>query len=201
MSADRAKKSIFKRWWFWVAVVVIIIVVASVSSGGNGNKSTAAAPATSNAVSSAPTSAPSHNTSTSTSAAYKVGQTATVDKLQVRVNSVKYESKINDGGMGIVQQNGGVWLIVNVTVKNNDTTARTLDDSLFTVLHGDTKYSASTSADIYINNNQGFFLSQVNPGLSETGNIAFNVPAKAAYQLQVNSGFLAKTSAVFDLTN
>ena len=188
MTSEKKKKSLWKRWWVWAVAIIIIIIIAASHSGGNSSTNSSSNPSTTNS-----------SVASSRDVQAKIGQTATVDKFAVTVNSVKYVPKIDDGGTGIVTQNGGVWLIVNVSIKNNDTTSRTLDSSMFTLLKGDAKYSASTTADIYINNNNDFFLSQVNPGLSATGNIAFNVPSQGHYELQVSSGMLGTSHITVNL--
>jgi len=196
--AKGTRKSLFKRWWFWVGAVVVIIIISSIANGGGSSTNNSVAASTSGTPNNTATKTTAPK-ATNTAKTYKVGQTATVDKFVVKVNSVKYQSKIDDGGTGTVTQSGGTWLIVNVTIKNNDTTSRTLDSSLFTVLKGNVKYSASDTVDMFINNNNDFFLTQVNPGLSATGNIAFNVPSQVAYQLEVDSGAFATSKVIFEL--
>lgn len=175
------------RWqrWFVGAVGGFVFVVGLGLAGSSSSAHPTASP-------SPKAKAVSHKVTPKSSAkvshAPHIGQWVTAGKLAFRVNSAQYETVLPNGAPSA---KGGVWLVLNVSVKNGDTQARTLDTSMFTLLKGSTKYQASGSADIYINNNNAFFLESVNPGLTATGNIAFDVPAHAAYQLQVASGLFA----------
>jgi hypothetical protein len=84
----------------------------------------------------------------------------------------------------------GKFVIVQVTVLNNDKESRMVDGSMFKLVGSDgTEFSAYSEADMYINSDLGFFLEQVNPKMTRTGKIAFEVPADASgLQLEVSSG-------------
>ncbi|QQE78096.1 DUF4352 domain-containing protein [Alicyclobacillus sp. SO9] len=131
--------------------------------------------------------------------AVKMGQWATAGKLTFKVNSMKYESKLPESSMGAPSANGGKWLILNVSIKNKDSKTRTIDTTMFKLFKGKTSYNASSEADIFINKNSSFFLKQLNSGLSAKGNIAFNVPKKETYQLQVGSGMFESTTKMIEL--
>lgn len=178
------------RWqrWFVGAVGGFVFVVGLGLAGSSSSAHPTASP-------SPKAKAVSHKVTPKSSAkvshAPHIGQWVTAGKLAFRVNSAQYETVLPQAAYGAPSANGGVWLVVNVSVKNGDTQARTLDTSMFTLRNGSTKYQASGTADIYINNNNAFFLESVNPGLTATGNIAFDVPVQTAYQLQVASGLFA----------
>jgi hypothetical protein len=163
-----------KKWWIWSTAVVVVIFVVAAHAGGQEQGATV-----------------SPNLP-------KIGQTVMINPFVIKVNSVKYVSAINDGGA--VAQNGGVWALVNITLKNTSTTSQTLDASLFTLLRGKTKYSASDTADLYVNKGNNFYFTQLNPGLSATGTIAFNVPAQGNYDLQVAGGLLSGSHVLISLS-
>lgn len=207
--SDKPKKALWKRWWVWVGGIIVIIIIAANAGGGNattpagnsaGGNSTGNV-STSKPVASKPTTKAATKPATKLAApkVYKVGEAVKVGKITVTVHSVKYE-KIIQNVLGNLSANGGEWMILNVTVKNDDTTSHTIDSSMFTALKGKSKYQASSNASMYINNNGAtFFLDQLNPGLSETGNIAFDIPSSGKYQLQVSGGMVSLSSATINL--
>lgn len=194
MAEGKRKKALWKRWWVWVGGIIVIIIIASNAGGGG------AAPATApGGNSTGNTSKPASASKPPAAKTYTVGQAVKVGKITVTVRSVKYEKQITSV-LGNLSANGGEWMILNITVKNDDTTSHTLDSSMFTALKGGSKYQASDNADMYINNNGStFFLDQINPGLSETGNIAFDVSSQGKYQLQVSGGLVSLSSATINL--
>lgn len=147
-----------------------------------------ASPTTSVKASTAKTSKPAAPT------VAKVGQWVTAGAFVYKVNAVHYVKSLPDAAYGAPSAHGGEWLELNVSVKNNASKARTMDSSLFTLYKGKTSYNASDAADMFINGSGGsFFLSSVNPGLTDTGTIAFDVPGPSAYVLRVMSGPLGTT--------
>ncbi|WDL97843.1 DUF4352 domain-containing protein [Alicyclobacillus sp. ALC3] len=202
--AGKPKKALWKRWWVWVGgFVVLIIIIASVGNGGAsstpttapaGNSTTGGAaktPNTTKPVASKPT-APK-----STTPVYRIGTPVTVGHLTVTVDKVTYQQQITNA-IGSLSAKSGIWMIAEVTVKNNDTSAHTIDSSMFTLLQGKSKYQASNSATMYMNG-VTFSYDQLNPGLSETGTLAFDVPAQGKYQMQVTGGMFSLSSATINL--
>ena len=82
----------------------------------------------------------------------------------------------------LVKPANGTYLILNVTVKNTGKKS----------INGDTEYSDNSSAGFYVNKEGKFFLSEVNPGNSITGNVVFDLSDEALnssnLQLQVQTG-------------
>ena len=82
-------------------------------------------------------------------------------------------SKNVGGEYGVDSQ--GTFLLVDVTVLNKGTEAITVDSSFFKLKAGEKTYEADGGAGIYANEDTGFFLEQVNPDLSITGTVVFDV--------------------------
>ncbi|WLD94415.1 DUF4352 domain-containing protein [Alkalihalobacillus sp. AL-G] len=81
-------------------------------------------------------------------------------------------------------------MIIDLKVTNNDKEARFIDTEMFRLVTADgTEYSADSEADMYVNEDIGFFLQEVNPKMSKSGKVVFEVPAEGDFQLQVSSGF------------
>ncbi|HFU3814362.1 TPA: DUF4352 domain-containing protein, partial [Streptococcus suis] len=87
----------------------------------------------------------------------------------------------------------GVFLVLRVTVKNNGKEAITVTDDFFTLLKGDVEYKSDSTAGIYANQDAKFFLTEVNPENSVTGNVVFDITEEIAndpsIQLRVQTGF------------
>jgi hypothetical protein len=78
-----------------------------------------------------------------------------------------------------------------------------MDSTMFT-LHDSqgNAYDADPSAFMYLENQESFFLDNVNPGLARTGDIVFEVPeGLTGLSLEVDSGvlFAAGESVIIEL--
>jgi hypothetical protein len=123
--------------------------------------------------------------------AYKVGDEVPVGNFIYRLDSAAEQNVISSGNEFLDDlTTTGKFVIVQVTVLNNDKESRMVDGSMFKLVGSDgTEFSAYSEADMYINSDLGFFLEQVNPKMTRTGKIAFEVPADASgLQLEVSSG-------------
>jgi ABC-type transport system involved in multi-copper enzyme maturation permease subunit len=127
----------------------------------------------------------------------QIGQAATVDKFAYMVDDVKYVPELT--GFMAPNSNGGEWLVVTISIKNNDTKARTVDPFLFELLLGDSKYEVASGADGSVNDDR-FLGTSFNPGFIKTGSVAFNVPNENKYDLKVSSGPFEMSSQLFNLT-
>lgn len=136
------------------------------------------------------------DTSTSTSEAatatqsYKIGDLVKVGDVEYTVNS--RTTAQNFGGEYGVNANG-TYLVLNVTVKNTGNKAITVTDSFFKLFKDKAEFEVDSTAGIYANEDANFFLSDVNPGSSITGNVIFDVTTEIANDssiiLQVQTGF------------
>lgn len=81
---------------------------------------------------------------------------------------------------------------MNVTVKNTGKKSITVTDDFFKLLKGDTEYATDGAAGLYANEEAKFFLSELNPENSITGNVVFDLSDETAnasgLQLQVQTG-------------
>lgn len=196
MANEKIKKPFYKKWWVWLLVIFVIFVYAS---GGEEE---------SNEQTLKPTSAEStkqEETKEETKEVKKeetkkekkkeqkkqftVGQEVRVGKLSYVVKDVEETKKISNV-LGD-KTTEGKFAILELTIKNHDKKARMADTSMFKVKTSDgTEYSADTELDMYVNDNGiGFFLEDINPNLSKTGKVVFELPGNAKkYNLEVSSG-------------
>ncbi len=178
---EKVKKPFYKKWWVWLLAVIII---GSIASGG-GEEETAS------------TEPKEEGSETSTEPAKKeekkqftVGEEVKVGKISYTVKAVEETNKItNILGDKTTE---GKYAIVELSIKNYDKEARMADSNMFKIKTADgTEYSADPELDMYVNEGGiGFFLEDINPNLSKTGKVVFELPTEATeYNLEVSSGF------------
>lgn len=119
-----------------------------------------------------------------------IGTAMQVGNIEFTVNEVATTNEVKDAGGYISYEpdsEGAVFLVVNVTVKNNGKESITTDSSFFKLIDGDIEYSPST----IITTDSSFFLYDgINPGLSKQGNVLFEIPeGKQDLLLNVQTGF------------
>lgn len=175
------KKPFYKKWWVWV--IAIIIIGAMASGGGDDETSSTTAEPTKDETSAKDVKKEKVKT-------YKVGQEVSVQKLAYTVKGVEETDKITAQYLDPITSDSGKFVVVEVTFKNNDKEARTLDTEMFKVLGDDgTEYTANTDADFQLNGDNAMFLETVNPKATRTGKIAFEVPKdEKSYTLEVSGG-------------
>ncbi|MCM3746435.1 DUF4352 domain-containing protein [Paenibacillus pasadenensis] len=117
----------------------------------------------------------------------KIGEELQVGDVVFKVNKVKTTKEVSSDYFSFSPDSeGAVFLIVNVTVTNKGKDTINTDSSFFKLIKDDIEYSPSTliGAD-------GFFLFEaINPGLAQSGNVAFEIPETLKdYVLNVQTGF------------
>ncbi|MFL1676181.1 DUF4352 domain-containing protein [Paenibacillus dendritiformis] len=185
------KKPIFKRWWFWL--IVVIVVFAAIGSQGNkeGNKETVAVDSGTGKEDVKPAqSKPETKEETKEPQLKSIGEELQVGDVVFKVNKISTVKEIKDGQFLTFKPDSddSVFFIVNVTVKNSGKKMINTDSSFFQLKKGEVTYAPTT----LITTSREFFLYEgINPGLSKTGNIAFEVPKDDAtdYILNVQTGF------------
>lgn len=123
----------------------------------------------------ASSSAGSAGSSETQNAPVKIGTEISNKKVSIKVNSVKEASSISDstGYLKYTPDGGGKYIIVNITAKNVGNELYSFVVNNFQAKSSDGKqYSPS----VLITGNNYLNSGSMNPGLSETGNIAFEVP-------------------------
>ncbi|OAS82762.1 MULTISPECIES: DUF4352 domain-containing protein [Metabacillus] len=196
MAKERIKKPFYKRWWFWAIAVILVIAIAT--GGGEDDTDLAndagdAAPPETEEGTDVTEGEKKEETKT-----YKIGDAVKVGDV---VFTVHGKSTANNVGGEYGQNASGTYLILDVTVKNEGKEAIMTDSSFFKLLQGDTEYNADDSATLYANEaGKGFFLEEINPNLENRGKVVFDVAdPKAAYKLQVQSGFWGTETQTIDL--
>lgn len=173
----------------WVGIVFVILIIIGVvsSSGGNKDENSGGNDKTKDTTSSTPKEQ-----------VFKVGEEVVVGKLTYKVNKVEKTQQVGDQYLN--KKANGVFLVINVTVINKDKEARMIDTNMFKLAQGETKYDPSSEASIYANNDNQFFLQNVNPNISATGDVIFDIPADAnGLKLIVQNNFFGTSEKKIDL--
>ena len=196
------KTPFYEKWWF--ILLVVLIAYGTVTKGGGSitsNNSTSNSTAT-QTTSSTEQATNDKNGKTAVSeqsksdekksvaqAIPKIGEVTKVGDVEYIVNSKSISQNV--GGEYGKTANGS-YLILNVTVKNSGKKSITVTNDFFKLLKGDTEYETDSLAGMYANEEGKFFLSELNPENSITGNVVFDLNAETANAsrlvLQVQTG-------------
>ena len=192
------KTPFYKKWWF--ILLVVLIAYGAVTKGGgsissNNSTATQTTSSTEQATNDKKEETAVSEESKSTEkksvaqAMPKIGEVTKVGDVEYIVNSKSVSQNV--GGEYGKTANGS-YLILNVTVKNSGKKSITVTNDFFKLLKGDTEYETDSVAGMYANEEGKFFLSELNPENSITGNVVFDLNAETANAsglvLQVQTG-------------
>lgn len=192
------KTPFYKKWWF--ILLVVLIAYGAVTKGGgsiSSNNSTATQTTSSteqatndkNGKTAVSEESKSAEKKPVAQAIPKIGEVTKVGDVEYIVNSKSVSQNV--GGEYGKTANGS-YLILNVTVKNTGKKSITVTNDFFKLLKGDTEYETDSLAGVYANEEGKFFLSELNPENSITGNVVFDLNTETANAsglvLQVQTG-------------
>ncbi|MDY0404223.1 DUF4352 domain-containing protein [Virgibacillus sp. 179-BFC.A HS] len=188
MAKEKIKKPFYKKWWVWLIVIIIIIGYGTSASDDEKDAADgdASAEHTEKTTDKAKTD---HKKEKAEKKAYNIGDKVKVGKLTYTVKIEETNKLSNILGE---KTTDGKFVIVEMTIQNNDKKARMADAAMFKIKTADgTEYSADAELDVYANEDgNGFFLEDINPNIAKTGKVVFELPASAKeYILEVSSGF------------
>lgn len=182
----KEKKPFYKRWWFWLLIVIIIIGFASCSGGGDDSDN-------SSSDSSSKTEKVSKKKDVSEQL-FKIGQTASYDDVDIKVNSVKAANSIGDE----TPDDGNQYVIVSVTLKNNGNESKDYNDIDFKFdNNGDIKDSTTVSSDT-----NEMDTGELDKGASITKDVIGEVPSNvdvSSLKLVYEPDFFNDTKIHFEL--
>lgn len=182
------KKPFYKKWWVWVLAVILLFAIV----GGGEDETTPNETAGTDKEDTVETTAPAKEEEPEIveEKVAGVGEAINVGGVEFTVNGSSTATNVG-GEYG--QNSQGTFLVLDVTVKNVGNEAITTDSSFFTLKSGEKTFDADGTAGIYANTDSNFFLEQVNPDLSATGYVVFDVSdevlANPELMLQVQTGF------------
>jgi hypothetical protein len=129
---------------------------------------------------------------------YGIGDALKVGDVTFKVNEMKSVKQVGDEFLN--KQTDQQFLMMNVSVSNGGKDTVTTDSSFFKLKKGETTYEADSEASIYANNADEFFYEDVNPGITSTGWVVFEVPAdQKEFKMNVQTGAFGTEQGVIDL--
>ncbi|WP_088293600.1 DUF4352 domain-containing protein [Bacillus mycoides] len=186
------KKPFYKKWWFWLIVVIVVIGAYGNSADDKKDEATKA--------STEPKQEAKQETKKDEpkkeEPKKELSKEGESSKVKIAVGSV--ESIDSVGGEYLQEKAQGVFKVVEITITNNQKDAVTVDANSFKLVDNkDREFTYSTQAQMAYDVGNGgksdFFLKQLNPGLSQTGKIIFDVPADAqGLVLKARGGMMGK---------
>lgn len=187
----KVKKPFYKKWWVWV---IAIIVIVNIASGGDEETPTEDTASETKATETTAKPAeekkeePKEEPKKEAPKQHQVGDVVKVGKLEYTVKGVEETQKISNV-LGD-KTTSGKFVIVEMAIKNLDKKERMADSNMFKIKADGAEYGADAELDMYVNDGGiGFFLETMNPNISKTGKVVFELPAEAkAYNIEVSSG-------------
>ncbi|WP_099354385.1 DUF4352 domain-containing protein [Fredinandcohnia onubensis] len=185
----KVRKPFYKKVWVWVLAVIIIGVIAS-GGGEEGTEQASTTPKEEKSIEKdevkeeeiVDTEEPEEEVQT-----VGIGQPLMVGDVVFTVTGTSTATNIG-GEYG--KSSSGEFFILDVVVKNEGKEAITTDSSFFKLKSGDITYEADSEAGIWANEENNFFLQDVNPGIENKGKVVFDIPAGTSnLVLQVQTGF------------
>lgn len=171
--------------WYFLFTVVFLVAGVAVTPKGEADRVSQA---------STPTEAPMPSTSPKeakqATPSFTIGMEVPVGKIVYVVDSVKFAKRL--GNSAFNETADGVFLVVGMTILNNDAETRTLDGSLFKIKDGTgTEYEHSTrgSTAVELSGGKTLFLKQCQPKIPTKGTLVFEVPNQSQpYLLELSGG-------------
>ncbi|CAM4126252.1 MULTISPECIES: DUF4352 domain-containing protein [Jeotgalicoccus] len=134
-----------------------------------------------------------------------IGETLTVDDIDFTVNDMYQQDSVGD----VIASNANdTYLILDVSVTNNQNEAVTLMDSYFKIVDGETVFEPDGTASMTANqaispDNLGLLAEEINPGSSRDALIVYDITQSVidsqSKQLQVQSGMFGTETGIINL--
>lgn len=125
-----------------------------------------------------------------------IGTPIEIGHFVYTVQSVQFRKTVGNSFFG--ETADGIYLIVNLSIKNISKETRTLDGSLFAVTDKSGvkyEYSVDASTALELSGSKTLFLKDCQPNITTKGVLAFEVPQKDEYYLHLVGSFWGSKSA------
>lgn len=186
------KMGFFKKALIGFGALIVIGIIAGIAGGGEDTTQ----PETDTASNTSKSSTTTSSSPTKKEAPKKLSNTGVSSDVTLTVKGI--ETKEEVGNEYTKQKAQGVYKVVSLSVTNGQKDAITLDANSFKLVDDKGReftYSSDgqIAQDIGNGGNVDFFLKQLNPGLTQEGNIVFDVPADAqGLTLKARGGMTGK---------
>jgi len=117
---------------------------------------------------------------------HKIGDEVTVGYMSYKVTGIEWKHSVGPESFGAKAD--ARYLLVKITVKNNDTKARQVEDLKIYDENGSEYESSSDS--IYLGD-KNFFLQSLNPSVKKSGILLYDVPPNHHYKLKATGGYFS----------
>ncbi|MFL5787465.1 MAG: DUF4352 domain-containing protein, partial [Flavisolibacter sp.] len=130
----------------------------------------------------------------------KIGDNIDVGNFSYTINEAHFSKSI--GEEYSKKTADGIYLIVDLTFRNNDNEEHTLDNSFFKLTdEKGTEFNTDAEASFEkISGKETLFMKECNPHISKTGLLIFEVPEKKVYDLHLSGGFWNGKTAIVKLS-
>jgi len=201
----KEKKPFYKRVWFWIVAVIVLFGIAG-ALGGN-DETDANAKKNTSSSSSQTTSSTTKKEETKKEETYGMNQDVKVGDMIYNISSKEVSKQV---GPSVYPTDAkDTFLVVTLTVTNKGNEAVTVDSSFFSLKEGDKTFDADSSASMSANQDESgqitnsFFLQKLNPDVSLSGKVVFDVSEAQANStsntLQVQTGVFGTQKATINL--
>lgn len=133
----------------------------------------------------------------------KIGSIVNVGNFQYQVYSLNFIKTIGDELYS--ETANGVFMIINLSVKNISKTTRTLDNSFFAIYDNNGnkyEYSEEGTTALEMSGSESNFLKDLHPNIPVNIKLVFEVPKRnGSYILEVSGGFWSLKSQKIKLIN
>lgn len=119
-----------------------------------------------------------------------IGKPIEIGHFIYTIKSVSFHKSV--GNEFVEQTADGIYMLVNLSIKNISSETRTLDGSFFAVTDTNgIKYEFSTDAStaLEMSGNKTLFLKECQPNITTKGTLVFEVPDKGEYYLHLIGSF------------
>ena len=130
-----------------------------------------------------------------------IGDQVEVGHFSYIVNKARFAKSVGDSYSK--ETADGIFLIINLTFRNNDNEEHTLDNSLFKLTdEAGTEFSTSSNGEMVLetSGNKSLFLKECNPQITKSGFLIFEVPDVKDYYLHLSGGFWNGKTAIVTIT-
>lgn len=182
----------YKKWWF-IVIIAVIIIGAGTSAMGKNNSTGTGSEDTQKLTSteSGSASTESKTSEVASKKSYRIGDVVEVGDLTYTVHSKELVQTI--GKEPLDKKANGVFLVLDLTVKNNGKKAVNVTDNFFKLRKGDVEFESDSTAGLYANSDGKFFYTDLNPESTLKGKVVFDLSEETAQAtglvLQVQTGF------------
>ncbi|MGG3853123.1 DUF4352 domain-containing protein [Caldifermentibacillus hisashii] len=123
-----------------------------------------------------------------------IGEKVEVGKLAYTVSNVETTNELKSDNEYIEPATtDGQFVVIDIEAFNNDKETRMVDSSMFKIKDNQGReFEPTTDTDVMmvLGDFADFFLQDINPGISKTGKLVFELPSDANnFSLEVSSGF------------